>query len=242
MKCNIKKAGRQDKAALPAINPDETADDLDAYKIIQRKKGYRFSEDSIILADFVLPLKSTDSVIDLGTGSGIIPLILARKSPVKNIVGMEIQEGLAEIANRNMELNGLSSRIKIIKGDFRDIISGRRMDKWRGSFSVVICNPPYTQIVSGRMSPCQEKATAKMEIACTLPEIVMASRYLMTENGRIVYIYPVVRLQAMLAAIKANALEIKRLEYVLPKAGCKTKRFLIEIGCVSTKRHFAITN
>src|SRR3990167_10099392 len=98
---------------------DETLDELGPYKIIQKKRGYRFSEDSIRLAEFVLRLKSTDSVIDLGTGSGVIPLILAQKSPVQNIVGIEIQEGLAEIAKRNVELNTLSSRIKIIKGDFR---------------------------------------------------------------------------------------------------------------------------
>src|SRR3990167_11293285 len=100
-------------------NTDETIDDLDSYKIIQKKNGYRFSDDSVQLANFILPLKPMDSVIDLGTGSGVIPLILTQKSPVQNIVGIEIQEGLAEIAKRNVELNTLSSRIKIIKGDFR---------------------------------------------------------------------------------------------------------------------------
>lgn len=210
------------------LNANETIDDLGSYKIIQKKSGYRFTEDSVHLANFALPLKATDSVIDLGTGSGVIPLILAQTSQVQNIIGIEIQEGLAELAKRNVELNNLSSRIQIIKGNLRELIHNKLFQEH--SFSVVISNPPYTKPASGRISPFREKAVAKTELACSLTEIVKVSRYLAAEKGRIIYIYPVSGLQEMLSVIKDHELEIKRLGYVLPKAGCKVKRFLIEMG------------
>lgn len=209
-------------------NTDETIDDLDSYKIIQKKNGYRFSDDSVQLANFILPLKPTDSVIDLGTGSGVIPLILTQKSQVQNIVGIEIQEGLSDIAKRNVELNNLSSRIRIIEGDFRAITDNKLFKS--NSFSVVISNPPYTQFKTGRVSPFSEKATAKMEFACTLRELIKISKHLMAENGRIAYIYPVARLQEMLSIIEDDSLELVRREFISPKGNGTVKRFLIEVA------------
>ncbi|MBI3754943.1 MAG: tRNA (adenine(22)-N(1))-methyltransferase TrmK [Deltaproteobacteria bacterium] len=208
------------------INPDETIDDLGSYKIIQKKSGYRFTEDSVSLADFVLPLKPTDSVIDLGTGSGVIPLILAQKSQVQNIVGIEIQEGLAELAKRNVELNNLSSMIRITQGDLRDSIHN---NLFKGnSFSVVISNPPYTKAASGRISPSQEKRIAKTETACSLQDMIRTSRQLISDEGRIVYSYPVSRLKEMLSVMRNNKLEPVRVKFVEPRPGCKVKIFLIE--------------
>lgn len=208
------------------INPDETLDELGEFRIIQKKNGYRFSDDSVQLADFILPLKYDDSIIDLGTGSGVIPLILAQRSQVQNIVGMEIQEGLADIAKRNVAFNNLSLRIKIVKGDSRDIIHLSLFKK--NSFSVVISNPPYTKHKSGRISPSSEKRVAKMEIACSLSDLIKISKYLAVEKGRICYIYPLARLQEMLSVLQANELKVNRLEFVCPKSNGKTKRFLIE--------------
>lgn len=207
-------------------SPDETIDDIGSYRIIQKKNGYRFTEDSVRLAGFVLPLKPTDSVIDLGTGSGVIPLILAQKSQVQNIAGIEIQEGLAEIAKRNVEFNNLSSRIKIVKGDLRDIIHN---NLFKGnSFSVVISNPPYTKVASGRISPSQEKRIAKTETACSLQDTIRTSRQLISGEGRIIYSYPVSRLKEMLSVMRNNKLEPARVKFVEPRPGCKVKRFLIE--------------
>ena len=211
---------------MPLINPEETLDDLGSFKIIQKKNGYRFSDDSVQLANFVLPLKPDDSVIDLGAGSGVIPLILAQKSQIKNIVGVEIQEGLADIAKRNVVLNNLSSRIKIVKGDFRDIIYSRLFKK--DSFSVVISNPPYTKHKSGRISPSSEKRVAKMEITCSISDLIKISKYLAAENGRLCYIYPLTRLQEMLSVLQDNELKVNRLEFMYPKSNGRVKRFLIE--------------
>lgn len=211
---------------MSLINTDETLDELGEFRIIQRKNGYRFSDDSVQLANFVLPLKPGNSIIDLGAGSGVISLILAQKSQIKNIVGMEIQEGLADIAKRNVALNNLSSRIKIVKGDFRDIIHSRLFKK--DSFSVVISNPPYTKHKSGRISPSGEKRVAKMEITCALSDLVKISKYLAAENGRLCYTYPLTRLQEMLFVLRDNELKVNRLKFVYPKSDGRVKRFLIE--------------
>lgn len=211
---------------------DETVDELGLYKIIQKKKGYRFSEDSIQLAEFVLPLKSTDSVIDLGTGSGVIPLILAQKSPVQNIVGIETQEGLAEIAKRNVKLNNLSPRIKIIKGDFRILGTDFKSVPTKletGQFSVVISNPPYTKPVAGRISPQSERAMARMEFTCSLDNLIKVSKYLLAENGRACYSFPILRLNEMLSVVEDNRLKLSKLEFIRPRLGCNVKRFLIEV-------------
>ncbi len=211
---------------MPLINPDETLDELGEFRIIQKKNGYRFSDDSVQLANFVLPLKPDDSVIDLGAGSGVIPLILAQKSQVQNIVGMEIQESLADIAKRNVVFNNLPLRIKIVKGDLREVIHRSLFKK--NSFSVVISNPPYTKHKSGRISPSSEKRVAKMEITCSLSDLIKISKYLAAENGRLCYIYPLTRLQEMLSVLQDNELKVNRLEFVCPKSNGKAKRFLIE--------------
>ncbi|MBI3398203.1 MAG: tRNA (adenine(22)-N(1))-methyltransferase TrmK [Deltaproteobacteria bacterium] len=210
-----------------SANLDETLDELDSLKIIQKKNGYRFSADSVQLANFILPLQSTDSVIDIGTGSGVIPLILAKESPVQNIIGIEIQKSLVDIAKRNVELNDLSSRIRILEGDFRVIADNQSLEK--NSFSAVISNPPYTKFASGRISPSSEKAMAKMELASSLNNLVNVSKYLAAEDGRICYIYPLSRLQEMISVIQGNGLELVRLEFVSPKPACKAKRVLIEV-------------
>ena len=211
------------------VNSDETIEELGSLKIIQKKKGYRFSADSVLLAGFALPLSQSDTVIDLGTGSGVVPLILAQKTPVRNIIGIEIQEGLADIAIRNIELNNLSARIKIVRGDFRELEQISCLEIKEGSFSVVMSNPPYTAAGSGRVSPFSEKAVAKTEIACTLSDVIISAKYLAAKNGRVILIYPVLRLQEMFSVINDNKLVISRLENVCPEQGCAVKRFLIEV-------------
>jgi tRNA1(Val) A37 N6-methylase TrmN6 len=210
-------------------NQDESIDDLDSFKIIQKKGGYRFSADAVLLANFALPLKPSDSVIDMGTGSGVIPLILAQKSAALNIVGIEIQEDLANIAKRNVELNNLSERVKIIKSDFRTLGTDLKSVPTKlGRFSIVVSNPPYTKLASGRISSSSQKAMAKMEFTCTLNDIVLASKCLVAEAGRIVYIYPVTRLREMLSVLMEHKLEVCRLEFVQPEQYRRVKRFLVE--------------
>lgn len=200
----------------------ETIDEIGPFKIIQKKKGYRFTEDPIRLVEFTLPLSKDDTVLDIGTGSGVIPLILAYKSPAKNIVGVEIQKGLAELALRNIKINNLSKRIKILNCDYRalkDVFKRKR-------FSVILSNPPYIPINSGRVCPDKQRAIARQEIFGTLKELVHISRYLLKPNGKILYIYPITRLKAVVSVINNERLEVMRIKFV--SSGGKVKLFLIE--------------
>ncbi|MBI5892483.1 MAG: methyltransferase [Deltaproteobacteria bacterium] len=207
---------------MSQINTDETVDSVGTFKIIQKKKGYRWTEDSIHLAEFSLPLSKNDTVLDIGTGSGIIPLILAYKSPVKNIVGIEIQETLADLALRNVKINNLSKRIKILKKDYRalkDVFKQKR-------FSVILSNPPYIPIKSGRVCPDKERAIARQEIFGALKELAHISKWLLKSGGRFLCIYPISRLKEIISAFDKEGLEITRIKFV--NSGEKVKLFLVE--------------
>lgn len=201
---------------------DETIDSIGPFRITQGKNGYRFSEDTILLAEFAAPLSANDTVLDIGTGSAIIPLILTYKTCVKNIVGIELQSGLAKLAIKNVRFNNLSEKIKILKSDFREL---KKVFK-DGSFSVVISNPPYTKTGSGRFCSDSERTVARHEIYGTLQELVHISKYLLQHDGRIFYIYPTARLKDVVSALTVEGLEIARIKFT-DKGRC-LKCFLVE--------------
>ena len=143
---------------LSRSKQEETLDSLfgGRLQIIQKKKGYRFSVDAILLAHFTEPdLK--DKILDLGTGCGIIPLILIFHHKAEKVIGVEIQPSLADLARRNAALNHLSSHIEIWEKDLKTLKGESR----GGSFDVVISNPPYRKVGAGRINPWLEKALAR---------------------------------------------------------------------------------
>ena len=139
-------------------------------QVLQTKKGYRFTLDSILLAHFVF-LKPRTRAIDLGCGNGIILLIAAKRFPHVNCVGLEIQENLAALARKNTQLNGLDRSVEIFSGDARDI---KNIFPTR-SFDSVIFNPPYRKLNSGRINPYPEKAIARHEINGSLKDFLTAA-------------------------------------------------------------------
>lgn len=213
-------------AAMIPVSPDETVEELGPYHFIQKKSGHRLTQDTVLLADFLLPLSNDDSVIDLGTGTGAIPLLLSWKSTALKIVGVEVEEGVASIARRNVELNDLASRVTILKSDFRDLKSVCP----EGSFSIVVSNPPYVKAGSGRLSPVKERALARAGIMGDVSELIDASRRLAGKDGRIFYIFPVSRLFEMLKEVKKAGLKARRLRFVHTNPKKAAKLFLIEIG------------
>jgi tRNA1(Val) A37 N6-methylase TrmN6 len=189
---------------------DETSRPLGPYFFIQKKSaggGQRFTEDSVILSDFLLPLNDDDAVIDLGTGTGIIPHLIAWKSAVKKIIGVEVMEGPAGIARRNVALNNLSSRIEIIRRDYRELTGVFS----NGSFSVVVSNPPYFKSASARISPSVERAVARNEVYGNLGDMLCAAKHLAGSYGRICFVFTLARLEETLKNVRANGLKTKRL-------------------------------
>ncbi len=202
---------------------DETVDTFlnGKLRIIQSQRGYRFSVDALLLAEFV-SIKDEDFVIDLGVGSGIISLFLATKRKVGFIVGIELQKELASQAQRNVALNELERKIAIIQGDLRHLPLAR------GFADVVVCNPPYRQQRSGRINPDESKAIARHEIAASLDAILTAAKALLKPAGRLTLIYPANRLTEIFTKMRKEGLEPKRLQIIFPDSASYAKLALIE--------------
>jgi tRNA1Val (adenine37-N6)-methyltransferase len=207
------------------LSPDETLDTFlnGKVQVVQKKKGYRFSVDSILLSQFVR-IQKDERVIDLGTGSGILLLLLSQTTRARSFVGVEIQKGLAECARKNVVLNHFDGRISILSQDFREL----KRTFPPGSFDVVLSNPPYRKHRSGRINPSVEKAVARHEIKGTLQDLISAASYLLPPKGRCYLIFPAVRTVDLLVALRGGKLEPKRLQFIYPRREEEAKFVLTE--------------
>jgi tRNA1Val (adenine37-N6)-methyltransferase len=203
--------------------PDETADTFfdGRIKILQKKRGYRFSVDAVLLSRFVR-IRRQETAIDLGTGCAILPLLLS--GAAGSIVGVEIQGRLAELALRNVLLNGLHERISILHQDFRKL----RDTFPAGTFDVVLSNPPYRRPLTGRVNPSLEKAVARHEIQCTLEDLISVASYLLRPKGRCYFIYPASRAVDLITTLRQMGLEPKRMQWVHPSERAEAKFVLVE--------------
>lgn len=204
----------------------EKAEYIGIYRYARASAGQGITTDTLLLADFVLPFKNRDSVIDLGTGAGVLPLIFAGRSDCRNIVGVEIDGVSAAAALDNVETNGLTGRIKILDMDLRRLPEVYE----EGSFSVVVSNPPYVKAGAGRVSPVKERAVARSEQMCSLPELIKVSKHLAGKSGRICFVYPCLRLEEMLCALGSEGMKPRRLKFIRTKNDRTAKLFLIEAG------------
>jgi tRNA1Val (adenine37-N6)-methyltransferase len=209
----------------PISSSDETLDTFfnGCLHILQKKRGYRFSVDAVLLSQFIT-IQKDEKVIDLGTGCGILPLLLSQTTKGHFFVGVEIQKALAECAKENVILNHLGHRISILHQDFRELNATFSP----GSFDVVISNPPYRQYRTGRVNPSFEKAVARHEIKGTLQDLIRIASYLLPTKGRCYLIFPAWRTVDLLATLRSERLEPKRLRFVHPRLGKDAKFILIE--------------
>ena len=192
-------------------------------QLLQRENGYRYSLDPILLSRFV-NIKKSGRVIDLGSGCGILPLLLARLSDVKELIGIEIQSGLAERSRRNVKLNALQGRVQILQGDICDIRNLLPVN----CADLVVSNPPYRRRASGRIAPDDERAIARHELVGQLADFVAAGSWLLNNGGRFTVIYLAERLPELMAAMVAVRIEPKRLRMVHPRQGESAKMVLLE--------------
>jgi tRNA1Val (adenine37-N6)-methyltransferase len=190
---------------------DETLDTLFGGKlsVLQSKSGYRFSLDALLLAHFTA-VRRKERVVDLGTGNGVVALILAAREPSLMVVGVEIQPEMAERAARSAALNDLSGRVAIVQGDVR--AAKRLFDS--ASFDVAVSNPPYRSLASGRINPNAEKRVARHEIKANLGDFLRAASYLLRRSGKISVVYPAFRTVDLLQAMREEKLEPKRVRLV----------------------------
>ena len=188
----------------------------------QPREGYRFSIDSVLLADFAADYCG-ERVLDLGTGAGVILLLLAGiRGDLREGVGVEIQEELWRAAAENIGENGLSGRLSARLGDFREKIPGLRA----GSFHLVVSNPPFRRIGEGRRNPDRRKEIARHEIACTFPDLFAAARRYLAPRGAFAMVSPAARIPEILALAAASGLAPAALRLVHPFADAPSNRVL----------------
>ncbi|HEX3035031.1 MAG TPA: methyltransferase domain-containing protein [Thermodesulfobacteriota bacterium] len=207
----------------PEVQEDETLDGPYGLKIIQKKKGYRYSQDSLQLVDFA-GVRRKDEVIDLGTGSGIMALILAKRELGKRIIGLEIQKDLVELARRSVKLNGFEGKIEIIESDIRKV----RSIFPPHSFDYALSNPPYIEAKSGLISPESQKGIARHEVLCDMNDILEAMRYLLKPLKRGACVYPAARFTELILQAKKRALEPKRVQFIYPSLAEKAELVMVE--------------
>ncbi|KIH77927.1 tRNA1Val (adenine37-N6)-methyltransferase [Geoalkalibacter ferrihydriticus] len=204
---------------------EETLDELrvGGLKILQQKNGYRFSLDPILLCAFAR-VGVGERVVDLGTGSGVIALVLARRTAAEHIVGIEVQAQLAERARRSVVLNGLEARVRILTADVRHVDEVLEPH----SFSVVVSNPPFRAPGSGRLAPVGERAAARHELAGGLADFLRAAAALLATGGRFYVVYLAERLVDLLEGMRRVGLEPKRLRCVHGRGGEPARLVLVE--------------
>ena len=205
--------------------PGERIDDLErnGYRIIQNKNGFCFGMDAVLLSGFV-QAGPNDRIIDLGTGTGILPLLLRAKTGSTDITGLEIQKTMAEMAARSVQLNDLDGEVRIVCGDLKK--AGTLFTQ--KSFDVVTSNPPYMKENGGLTNPDQGKAIARHEICCTFADVAEAAKTLLKSGGRFFLIHRPERLAELMETLRTTGLEPKRLRMVHSFAEEKAVMVLIE--------------
>ena len=205
--------------------PDERIDDLQrmGLRIIQSPAAFRFGMDAVLLADFARAGKN-DRVCDLGTGTGILPLLLYGREPTITCEAIEIQPDAAARARRTMALNDLSGRITVREGDLRQI----RALLPHAGFDLVVCNPPYSRASASLPSPKPPLRAARQEGECTLADVAAAANWLLRYHGRLCLMLPSHRLADAFDTLRAHRLEPKRLRLIHSRAERPARLALIE--------------
>ncbi len=209
--------------------PDERIDDLErnGYRIIQNKNGFCFGMDAVLLSGFAaeaLSGKKEIKIIDFGTGTGIIPILLRAKTSSRDLTGLEIQKESVDMARRSVMLNDLENDIKIVEGD---ICKADELFA-KASFDVVTSNPPYMKADNGLSNPSEAKAIARHEIKCTFRDVASKAAALLKPGGKFFLVHRLERLAEIIDTLRENKLEPKRIRMVHSRADGEAVMFLLE--------------
>ena len=207
------------------IYEDEQLDDLQikGLKIIQKKNGFKFGTDAVLLSDFAKDIHA-GSVMDLCTGTGIVALLLSAKTNAQRICAVEIQETIAQMAQRSVELNGLENRVFIKCGDLKNCAA----DYGKRSFDLVTCNPPYMRAGAGVPNETDSKLISRHEVMCTLEDVIKTASELVSVSGHLVMVHRPSRLCDVLYLMRKYETEPKRIRFVHKNAAEAPVLFLAD--------------
>lgn len=215
-----------DKGIYNLLKENETIDDLEYknLKIIQNKKGFCFGIDSVLLSDFAKNIKNNAKVLDLGTGTGIISILLCGKTNLKKIIGVEIQKDVADMAKRSIKLNKLENRAEILNEDIKKL----NQIFLANSFDAIVTNPPYKKEKTGRTSKDNTQLISRHEVMCNIEDIAKVSSRLLNSNCSIYMIHRPDRIVDIIESFKKYNLEPKIIRYVYPKISKEPNLVLIK--------------
>ena len=207
------------------LKEGERLDDLqrNGYQIIQSPEKFCFGMDAVLLSGFATAPEGA-RVLDLGTGTGIIPILMAAKTDAKELIGLEIQEESADMAQRSVVLNDLQDKVRIVQGDIKE--AGQIFDA--ASFDVVTSNPPYMIGGHGLKNPEGPKAIARHEVLCNLEDVIRAAARLLKSGGKFYMVHRPFRLAEIMVLMHEYKVEPKRMQLVYPYADKEPNMVLIE--------------
>lgn len=211
---------------MPVASALETTPDTlfnGRLRVLQPRRGYRFSIDAVLLAHQVR-MPPGETVLDLGTGCGIVPLILCYRCPWISVWAVEIQAPLAELAARNARRNRLQDRMVVCHADLREL----KKVELPGIFDVIVTNPPYRRPNSGRLNPDGQRAVARHELKAGLADFLQCARQRLGDGGRFFVIYSTERLPELMSAMQSSGIEPKWLRMVHTRRHYDAKRVLVE--------------
>ena len=208
------------------LKDNERIDDLEykGLKVIQNKDGFCFGIDSVLLSDFAKEIKKDSRVLDLGTGTGIISILLCGKTKIKEIIGVEIQEEVYEMAKRSSELNGLENRFKLLNEDLKNLSKNFPAN----SFDAIVTNPPYKKKNTGLINENEMQKISRHETKCNIEDIAKISSLLLKSNCSIYMVHRPNRLVDIIEALRKYKLEPKIIRMVYPKINKEPNLVLIK--------------
>ena len=202
------------------LKENERIDDLEYnnLKIIQNKEGFCFGLDSVLLSDFASEVKNGSSGVDLGTGTGIVSILLTAKTNLKRIVGVEIQKEVADMAKRSVELNNMNNKIKILNIDIKEIFQKncKSEELKKESFDFIVTNPPYKKLETGKTNENKYKYISRHEATANLEDFIKISKYLLKDKGSIYMVHRPDRLVDIIELMRKYKIEPKNIRFVYP--------------------------
>lgn len=208
------------------LKENERIDDLEfkGLKIIQNEKGFCFGMDSVLLSDFAKNMKNNSTVLDLGTGTGIIPILLCGKTNLKKVVGIEIQQDVANMAKRSSQLNNLQDRFEVVNTNIIDLKNIYE----KQSFDVIVTNPPYKKENTGITNENEAKLISRHEITANLEDFISISKDLVKDKGEFYMVHRPERLVDILSLMRKYKIEPKILKFVSPNKNKEPNLILIK--------------
>lgn len=221
------------------LKNNERIDDLEfkGYKIIQNSEGFCFGIDSILLSDFAKSIRNNSKVLDLGTGTGILCILLAGKTKLKEIYGIEIQQEVANMAKRSVELNSLQDKVNILNENILNLENHFE----KGSFDAIVTNPPYKKLNTGLQNENEKKVISRHEITANLEDFIKVSRNMLKDKGEFYMVHRPERLVDIVYLMRKHKIEPKQIRFVAPKIGKEPNLVLIK-GVKNAKEFLKFDN